>query len=160
MTAKTDNRDKVYRTLRNRDQTLRQLVEATIISEPTVRRIVAELQAEELIHVESFKFSGGNRHVAVYTFGPGEDAVAPTPLTPSERRARKRLYKAKYQKRVAIAADQKRLARIRAELERPIFRHWQDAALFGNVPIIAGTILPRRTIQLITAVLEEFEEAA
>ena len=90
---------------------------------PLAANAMALLHEDEEVHVFEWRVhQGKGGRIAVYKFGYGKDAISPLPPTKHELR--------KMQSR-REEAERKRLERERLTDFEP-FRHWQDAALFGE----------------------------
>ncbi len=62
--------------LRQKKHSIHMLTEATGLSRVTISRTLRSLKAEQMAHIASFdKDSMGRKRVALWRFGPGEDAA-------------------------------------------------------------------------------------
>lgn len=73
--------------------------EKVYASTRVIRRYLTQLHKAGGIHISQWKHKNQGPPLAVYSYGPGKDAVYPTPPTPAERKRKQRknpLYTEKY----------------------------------------------------------------
>jgi hypothetical protein len=115
--------DKIHALLRDRKpRTMRQICDELGFVISTVSISMAQLRESHEVHIKAYDRGPKNCPMAIWVIGRGTDAKKPKPLT------QKQLV---HSERTKIA-DREREKRLREEMARPAFRHWQDAALFGE----------------------------
>lgn len=134
--GRKENVARVAATITESALTIPEIMKVTRLSQPCCLSIINELRVSKLAYLADWKRIDAGamyRWVAAYQCGAGVDVAKPQGQSIEERRARNRAYKAAHKASKLDADEAERVEKIKRELARPAFRHWQDAALFGEV---------------------------
>ena len=133
--------DRVIAEITDKPLTIPVISDDADLSIPTTQKVIRLLRAQNDVYIETWiRIDAGAmyRWVAAYRFGAGKDKPRPICQTPEERRAANRLYKKRQIIKKMQTTEAMKRANIRAELERPAFRHPHDEWLFGPAPQISS----------------------
>ncbi|NUY33254.1 hypothetical protein F0160_22475 [Paraburkholderia sp. JPY303] len=131
--SEPDRIEQIKGIIEDEAMTIPEIAEAMNLYPSSIRGLVYRLHRNSEIYIDRWTISGkAYAYTAMYQVGNMQDAPKPPKMSHAERKEKMRIYRANYEETKAERAEREYREKVRKELGRPAFRHWQDLALFGE----------------------------